>query len=128
MDIRKAIKDYIELHGIENHSHWTIERARERLTWFADWLESTHTISNTDDLRITHLRGWVSHLQSRPLERGEGKLSDSSVNVYCQAMLAFCHWLEYEGIIEKPITTRFKLPRVEKTLFLPLHRMTWNGF
>lgn len=31
-------------------------------------------------------------------------------------MLSFCHWLEREGLIEKPITERFKLPKVEQIL------------
>jgi len=33
-------------------------------------------------------------------------------------MAAFCHWLEYEGTIEKPITARVRLPQFEK-LFIP---------
>lgn len=112
------MRDSVELHEIENHSKWTVLRLREHLTWFADWLESEHRITDTADLRIAHLRGWVAHLQSRPMMRGSGTLSDRSIHVYCQAMLAFCHWLEYEEVIEKPITTRFKLPHVEKT-FIP---------
>jgi len=35
-------------------------------------------------------------------------------------LLAFCHWLEREEKIEKPITTRFSLPRVEKK-FVPTY-------
>jgi site-specific recombinase XerD len=118
MDIQKAIRDYVELHEIENHSKWTVLRLHEHLTWFAEWLESAHHITDTTDLRIAHLRGWAAYLQSRPMMRGSGTLSDRSIHVYCQAMLAFCHWLEYEEVIEKPITTRFKLPHVEKT-FIP---------
>ena len=34
--------------------------------------------------------------------------------------MAFCHWLELEGKLEQPITTRFKLPRVEKK-FVPTY-------
>ena len=45
-------------------------------------------------------------------------LSDESIHIYGQSLLAFCHWLEREEKIEKPITTRFKLPRVEKK-FVP---------
>jgi len=33
-------------------------------------------------------------------------------------VLVFCRWLEHESVIEKPITTRFKLPRVEQK-FIP---------
>lgn len=39
MDLRTAIEDYLTVHRIENHSHWTIYHTRERLYWFADWLE-----------------------------------------------------------------------------------------
>lgn len=38
--------------------------------------------------------------------------------MYAKRTLAFCHWLEQEEIIEKPITARFRLPRTEKQ-FIP---------
>ncbi|MDQ6660290.1 MAG: tyrosine-type recombinase/integrase, partial [Chloroflexota bacterium] len=56
-------------------------------------------------------------MQKTPTYRGK-KLSDDSVHSYGQSLLAFCHWLEHEEILEKPISTRFRLPRVEKK-FIP---------
>lgn len=66
-----------------------------------------------EGLQLAHLRGWISYLQKTPTYRGE-KLSDESVHSYGQSLLAFCHWLEREELLEKPITTRFRLPRVEE--------------
>jgi len=73
---------------------------------------------DTDDLQLMHLREWVSYLQGSPLLCGEGTLSDRSVYYYSNVVLVFCRWLEHESVIEKPITTRFKLPRVEQK-FIP---------
>jgi site-specific recombinase XerD len=47
-----------------------------------------------------------------------GNLSDASIQSYGRSLAAFCHWLEKEEVIEKPITTHFKLPRMEKK-FVP---------
>ena len=68
-----------------------------------------------EDLQLVHLRGWIDYLQKTPTYRGK-KLSDESIRSYGQSLLAFCHWLEREELIEKPITTRFRLPRVEEKL------------
>ncbi len=118
MNIRTAINDYIETHKIENHSEWTIMHRLEHLTWFADWLESTYNITDTDDLRVVHLRGWISHLQNRSSMRSSEKLGQQSVRVYAQSMVTFCHWLEYKEVIKKPITARVRVPQFEKA-FIP---------
>ena len=55
MNIRTAINDYVEIHRIENHSDWTVSHRLEHLTWFADWLETTHGITDTNDLRVIYL-------------------------------------------------------------------------
>ena len=83
-------------------------------------MQDEHGITDTDDLRIIHLRGWISHLQKMPSQRGGGKLGDETIHGYGQTMLAFCHWLEREEVIAKPITTRFRLPRVEQK-FIPTY-------
>jgi integrase/recombinase XerD len=89
------------------------------LRYFREWLRSTHGITDTDDLQLAHLRGWMSHLQKTPAKHG-GKRSDATVHRYGMSMLAFLHWLEHEEVIVKPITTRFKLPRVEQK-FIPTY-------
>ena len=90
------------------------------MRWFADWMESTHGISYVDELRVVHLRGWITHLQKRPSQHGGGTLSDASIQSYGRSLLAFCHWLEREEVLEKPITTRiFGCPAGRRSPFLP---------
>ena len=115
MDIRRAIQDYITFHEIDKDSPHTVRNYGKDLEQFADWLQSAHGVVDTDDLQLVHLRGWMSYLQKSPSRRGK-KLSDTTVRQYGVHMLVFCHWLEHEGIIEKPITTRFTLPKVEQRL------------
>jgi site-specific recombinase XerD len=117
MDIKQAVEDYVTAHEIENFSAETIANTRRNLRYFVEWLHSAHNLTDTDDLQLAHLRGWISYLQKTPARHG-GRRNDSSVHAYGMSMLAFCHWLEYEGVIEKSITTRFRLPRVEKK-FIP---------
>jgi site-specific recombinase XerD len=117
MNIRKAIQDYITVHEVDNDSRHTVRNYSKDLARFAGWLQAAHGIVDTDDLQLFHLRGWMSYLQKTPSERGK-KLSDTTIRQYGVHMLVFCHWLEHEGIIEKPITTRFSLPKVEQK-FIP---------
>ena len=115
MNIKQAVEEYITVHEIENLSAETIANRRRNLRYFVEWLQSAYDLTDTDGLQLTHLRGWISYLQKTPARHG-GRREDSSVHTYGMSMLAFCHWLEYEGVIEKPITTRFRLPRVEKKI------------
>jgi site-specific recombinase XerD len=117
LDIRTAIQDYITAHEIQNSSAFTLVNYRKHLRYFADWLWSAHGISDTDNIQLTHLRGWMSYLQKTPTRLGR-KRGDATINRYGMSMLAFLHWLEKEEVIQKPITTRFKLPRVEQK-FIP---------
>jgi site-specific recombinase XerD len=117
MNIEIAIQDFLEVHRIGNDSPYTIRDYRNSLNRFAVWLQSEHGVTDTDALQLAHLRGWVSHLQKSPSRRG-GTLSGVTIRQYSLNLLIFCHWLEQEGVIEKPITTRFKLPRVEQK-FVP---------
>jgi site-specific recombinase XerD len=114
MEIGAAIEDYLMVHTLENHSHWTISHTRERLFWFADWLESTYGITDTDGLLVLHLRAWVGHLQQRPSMKTGEQLSDRTVYTYGETLLKFCHWLEREEVMAKPLTPKFRLPRVEQ--------------
>jgi site-specific recombinase XerD len=114
MELGAVIEDYLMVHALENHSHWTISHTRERLFWFADWLDSTYGITDTDGLLVLHLRAWVGHLQQRPSLKTGKKLSDQTIYTYGETLLKFCHWLEREEVLAKPITTKFKLPRVEQ--------------
>jgi integrase/recombinase XerD len=117
MDIQRAIQDYITAHEVDNDSRHTVRNYRKDLELFADWLRSAYGIVDTDDLQLTHLRGWVSYLQKNPSRRGR-RLNDTTIRQYAVHMQVFCRWLEHEEIIEKPITTRFKLPKVEEK-FIP---------
>ncbi len=117
MKIQDAIKEFLEVRGLDNCSPKTIIAYEQRLRYFSTWLQSAHGIVDVEDLRLEHLRGWMGYLKRTPTYRGKS-LSDESIQSYGRSLLAFCHWLELEEKIEKPITTRFKLPRVEKK-FVP---------
>lgn len=117
MKIKQAMRDYMTAHRVNNDSADTLNNYRYVLPRFADWLAS-QDVTDTDELRLTHLREWVVYLQEQPVRHGGKKLKDTTVQMYSKQVLAFCHWLEQEEIIEKPITGRFKLPRIEKQ-FIP---------
>lgn len=117
MTLQKSIEDFLTDRELNNHTAKTIRTYEQRLRYFKTWLESTHGILYVEDLQLIHLRGWIGHLQKTPTYRGK-ELSDESIHSYGQSLMAFCHWLESEEIIEKPITTRFKLPKVEEK-FIP---------
>jgi len=118
MDIQQAIKDYITFHEVENSSAYTIINHRKQLGYFSAWLQE-NGITDTDAIRLAHLRGWMSYLQKTPARHG-GKHSDATVYRYGMSMLAFLHWLEREEVIATPITTRFRLPHVEQK-FIPTY-------
>lgn len=119
MKIQQAIKEFLELHELDNCTPKTLRAYRDRLRYFTTWLESAHQVVEVGDLRLEHLRGWMAYLKKTPTYRGK-PLSDESIHSYGQSLLAFCHWLEREEYLEKPITTRFSLPRVEKK-FIPTY-------
>ena len=116
--IRMAIEDHVTALMTDNASGYTLKQRREHLEWFAAWVYAAHGIVYVDELQVKHLREWINLLQKRPSLHGGGKLSDASVQSYGRSLAAFCHWLEREEVIEKPITTHFRLPRAEKK-FIP---------
>lgn len=118
MKIQLAIQDHMTALEANNASVYTTSHRLAHLMWFADWLESIYSITDTDELRVVHLRAWITHLQKRPSQHSGGQLSDASVHHYGRDVLTFCHWLENEEVIEKPITRHFKLPRIEDK-FIP---------
>jgi site-specific recombinase XerD len=117
MLIEVAIKNFMSAHKVENGSPATLHNLRFALFPFAAWLKATHGIVDTDDLRLEHLREWVVYMQETPSSSGDLRL-DSTVHNYAVNLKAFCHWLENEEVLAKPITPRFKLPKVEQK-FIP---------
>ncbi len=113
LTLEMAVEDFISDRELNNFTVKTIRTYRQRLRYFVTWLQSTHGIVNVDELQLAHLRGWINYLQKTPTYRGK-KLSDESIHSYGQSLLAFCHWLEREELLQKPITTRFRLPRAEE--------------
>lgn len=113
MRLERAFRDFIEFHEIDNQSQYTVRNYRRYVGSFVEWLKTEHEVTSTDDLRVAHLRGWISHLQKR-MNRDGQELKDSTVRIWGVHVLAFCHWLESEKIVEQDITSRFKLPRVEQ--------------
>jgi site-specific recombinase XerD len=118
MDVQDAIDDFIMVHEIDNGSKYTIRDYRKVTGRFAAWLKAEHGITDTDAIALAHLRGWVSYLQKTPLKPDGSVLGDSTVYNYSLVTQVFCHWLEVEGAIDPPITTRFKLPRLTEK-FIP---------
>lgn len=117
MNIRKAMADFITACEVNNDSRHTIRNYRKDLASFLDWLESAYQVFDTDGLQLAHLRAWISFLQKTVSQRGT-PLEDATIHQYGVHLSVFCHWLEHEEIIEKPISTRFKLPKVEQK-FIP---------
>ncbi|GCE48034.1 integrase/recombinase XerD [Thermosporothrix hazakensis] len=119
MKITDAVQEFLELHELDNCSVKTIRTYEQRLRYFYTWLLEAHGIDEVEELKLEHLRGWMAYLKKTPTYRGR-LLSDESIYSYGQSLLAFCHWLEREEKIERAITPRFKLPRVEKK-FVPTY-------
>ncbi len=117
MLLTKALKDFIEYHEIDNQSRYTLRNYHRYVGPFVEWLASEHGITDTNGLDVMHLRGWMSYLQKTPNKRGK-LYGDSTVHLWGVSILAFCHWLEQEGIISESVTSRFKLPRTEEK-FIP---------
>ena len=117
MHIQKAIQEFLEVRELDNCTPKTLRTYEQRLRYFSTWLCSAHRVEDVENLRLEHLRGWMAYLKKTPTYRNK-PLSDESIHSYGQSLLAFCHWLEVEEKIEKPITPRFKLPRVEEK-FIP---------
>ena len=44
-------------------SEYTVKRNSLSLARFADWLEDVHHITDVVELDVSHLRGWIMHLQ-----------------------------------------------------------------
>jgi site-specific recombinase XerD len=119
MELQKAILQFLELRELDNCTPKTLRTYEQRLRYFSTWLLEYHKVDEVEALKLEHLRGWMSYLKKTPTYRGQA-LSETSIYSYGQSLLAFCHWLELEEYIEKPITPRFKLPRVEKK-FIPTY-------
>ncbi|MBA2391185.1 MAG: tyrosine-type recombinase/integrase [Ktedonobacteraceae bacterium] len=118
MTIRDAIQKFLESRELDNCTDKGIKTYRERLGYFVVWLELTHGLVNLGDLQLEHLRGWMSHLKKNISAATKKPLSDRTIHSYGRALSVFCHWIEREEMIEKPISPRFKLPKVEKK-FIP---------
>ena len=119
MELQKAIQEFLEMRELDNCTSKTLRTYEQRLRYFSAWLYSVHRVTEVEGLKLEHLRGWMAYLKKTPTYRGKS-LSDESIHSYGQSLLAFCHWLEHEEKLEKPITKRFKLPRVEKR-FVPTY-------
>src|SRR5712691_6183400 len=119
MKIREAIQEFLEVRELDNCSSKTLRTYEQRLRYFSTWLLAAHSIEDVEGLKLEHLRGWMGHLKKTPTYRNK-PLSDESIHSYGQSLIAFCHWLEQEEKLEKPITSRFKLPRMEKK-FIPTY-------
>jgi site-specific recombinase XerD len=119
MLLARALKDFLDVHQIDNQSGYTLRNYRMYVSAFIAWLESEQQVTEASALTVAHLRGWIAHLQQTPSKRGKPR-AESTIHLCGVSMLAFCHWLEEEGYIEHRVTARFKLPRMEKK-FIPTY-------
>ena len=71
MLLEKALKDFLEFHEVGNQSRYTIRNYRDYVGSFVEWLKSAHGMTDTDELRVVHLRGWIAYFQKVPGERGK---------------------------------------------------------
>lgn len=117
--LQKAIQQFLEARELDNCTPKTLSTYEQRLRYFSTWLETAYHVDTVEGLKLEHLRGWMAYLKKTPTYRNK-PLSDESIHSYGQSLIAFCHWLEQEEMIEKPITPRFKLPRMEKK-FVPTY-------
>jgi site-specific recombinase XerD len=117
MSIEEAIQGFLEVRRLDNCSPKTLSTYSQRLRYLSTWLRDKKGVTGVEQMKIEHLRGWMGYLKETLTYRGN-PMSDESIHSYGQSMLAFCHWLEQEEMLEKPITTRFKLPRKEEK-FIP---------
>ncbi|GCE18623.1 tyrosine-type recombinase/integrase [Dictyobacter kobayashii] len=115
--LRQALDDFLEVCRINKASVHTLRNYGKDLDFFLSWLESAYQLTHVNELQLKHLRGWIGYLQKYTTRRGEN-LDDNTVRQYGVHVQVFCHWLEHEDYIEKPITTKFKLPSVEQK-FVP---------
>src|SRR5437588_1464814 len=116
--LEAAIRNYMLFHEVNNVSADTLRNYRYVLPPFAKWLDALG-VNYVDELKLQHLREYVAYLQKLPSKKG-GSLSDTTVQQYAKDIRAFCRWLEQEDVIEKPITSKFKVPRAEKKLITAL--------
>lgn len=119
MTLEDAVREFLMVRELDNCSPKTLRTYEQRLRYFSVWLQSTRGVINVEALKLEHLRGWLAYLKNIPTYRGKS-LSDEPIHSYGQSLIAFCHWLEQEELLPKPITTRFKLPRMEKK-FIPTY-------
>src|ERR1700693_1365507 len=71
MKLERALKDFLEFHEIDNQSQYTVRNYRRYVGPFVEWLSIEHGVVDTSGLQVTHLRGWMSHLQKTPNKRGK---------------------------------------------------------
>ena len=124
LTLQTAIEDFITDRELNNHSEKTIKTYKQRLRYFTTWLVSAHNVVLVKDLQLVHLGGWISYLQKTPTYRGK-KLSDDSIHSYGQSLLAFCHWLEREELIEKPITIVTQDVKTQKSRWLRCNLLSY---
>jgi hypothetical protein len=79
MDVQDAIDDFIMVHEIDNGSKYIMRDYRKVTGRFAAWLQAEQGITDTDAIKLTHLRFWVSYLQKTPLKSDGSVLGDSTV-------------------------------------------------
>jgi site-specific recombinase XerD len=95
--IGKAIQDFLSFHEMNKDSADTMKNYRISLRRFAVWLSSVGVIY-VDELALSHLRAWVSHLQKEPSRFG-GVLSDATVYQYALRIQVFCHLSKFVTIL-----------------------------
>lgn len=108
-----ALQDFFMFHETNNSSERTINNYRDRVGSFVDWLCTECKLTYVDQVRVRHLRAYVSFLQKKITKRGY-PLADTTISQYTLEATIFCHWLEREGLMGKTITENFETPKYER--------------
>jgi len=90
-------------------SEHTVAAYQEDLSQVATYLSNTFEISDLEEAKHTHLRGWVVDLA----ERG---LSPTSVNRKIACLKSFYKFLRIRGVVDENPATRLRPLKVEKRL------------
>jgi integrase/recombinase XerD len=117
----QIIETYVLSCITEGKSPKTIEWYTSNLRRFSRYLDEREPGLSIERIGVTEARGFIYHLQ-HDVRRWEEKtdvwdekpLSAHSVQGYARTMKAFWSWLVAEGVIERNVMSRLKLPKVPR--------------
>jgi site-specific recombinase XerD len=86
----------------------TIDFYKNRLPKFFDWCK-TEGVTTLDQLKPTHIRGYLVHCQER-------NLKDNTLHGFARAIRRFCNFVVSEELISVSPFAKVKMPKVAKQI------------